>query len=130
MSERADPTSQGPGATSEEGEAWARVLASWADEEAHRAYLARLADMDGYAAAGARYRAVLAGRPEDAMALRMRDEVVRKATVFGLASLPRTRRSELPRWARRVMLVLALLGGAGVVGLVARIIHELVGARS
>ena len=69
MPEPAHPTSLEPGAPSDEEQAWARVLASWPDEAAHRAYLARLTDMEGYAVAGGRYRAVLAERPEDAMAL-------------------------------------------------------------
>ena len=56
----------------------------------HRAYLRRFTDLEGFAVAGGRYRAVLAERPGDAVALRMRDELVKRATVYGLATLPRT----------------------------------------
>lgn len=73
-----------------EDAAWAEVLAGWDDEARHRAYLARFDDLDGLAAAGGRYRAVLAKRPGDAVAARFRDEVVRRAMAQGLASLPRS----------------------------------------
>jgi hypothetical protein len=102
MSEAADPTAPAPSNPSEE-EAWSLVLASWGDEAAHRAYLARFTDLEGFAVAGARYRAVLAERPQDPVALRMREELLRKATVVGLASLPRTPRRELPMAARRLI---------------------------
>jgi hypothetical protein len=130
MSEPVHPNSLEPGAPSEEEQAWERVLASWPDEAAHRAYLARCTDLDGYAVAGGRYRGVLAERPEDAMALRMRDEVVRKATVFGLASLPRVPRTGAPRWARWLVLAIALLVVLGAVATVAALLYRLVGAGS
>ena len=60
----------------------------------------------------------------------MRDEVVRKATVLGLASLPRSQRPGMSRWVRRLVTLLVLMGGAVVVGLVAGIIRNLVGTRS
>jgi hypothetical protein len=129
MSEPAQRNSLEPGAPSDEEQAWARVLASWSDEAAHQAYLACCRDMDGYAVAGGRYRAVLAERPEDAMALRMRDEVVRKATVFGLALLPRARRTEAPRWARWLLLALALLVLLGAIVAAAKLFYRLAGAR-
>ncbi|ACG75663.1 conserved hypothetical protein [Anaeromyxobacter sp. K] len=96
-----------------EAEAWARVLAAWGDEGAHRAYLARFADLEGLAVAGGRYRAVLAERPGDPTAARLRDEVVKRATVQGLASLPRT----VPRQAGKlhrglVVAALVALGAA------------------
>ncbi|MFY3743787.1 hypothetical protein ACOQFB_07755 [Anaeromyxobacter sp. Red801] len=100
-----DPADADPAA---EAEAWARVVEAWGDEGAHRAYLARFADLEGLAVAGGRYRAVLAERPGDAVAARFRDEVVKRATVQGLASLPRT----VPRQAgklRRALVVAALL---------------------
>lgn len=90
-----------------EAEAWAAVLAAWEDEAAHRAYLARFADLEGLAVAGRRYRAVLAARPADAVAARWRDEVVKRATVAGLALLPRTRPpplTKVPRTLRNVLL--------------------------
>jgi hypothetical protein len=77
-------------APSTEEEAWALVLARWGDEEAHRAYLARFADLEGLGRAGQRYREVLASRPEDPVAARWRDEIVKRALVEGLAQLPRT----------------------------------------
>ena len=96
-----------------EPEAWAAVLAAWEDEAAHRAYLARFADLEGLAHAGGRYRAVLAERPGDALAARFRDEVVRRATVQGLASLPRAAPPRVGR-LRRGLLVLALLVSGGL----------------
>ncbi len=128
MSEPELPTHLEPNAPSGEEQAWARVLEAWEDEAVHRAYLARFTDMEGLAAAGARYRAVLADRPKDAMGLRMRDEVVRKATVLGLASLPRVRRTEAPRWARWLVLALALLVVLGAVATAAVFLFRLVGA--
>ncbi|BDG03476.1 hypothetical protein [Anaeromyxobacter oryzae] len=100
----------GPGEA--EPEAWARVLAAWEDDAAHHAYLARFGDLEGLAVAGGRYRAVLAERPGDPVALRYRDEVVKRATVAGLAQLPRTRpRPPIPR-AAQVLLVWLLVAAA------------------
>jgi len=113
-----------------EDEAWAQVLAAWGDEAVHRAYLARFVDLEGLAMAGGRYKAVLAERPDDAMAARMRGEVVKKAMVYGMAALPRTRRRELPRWARRLVTLLALLGGAAAVGFAAGLVRRLLGVGS
>lgn len=106
-----DPASaQPPGATDDE--AWAAVLARWEDEESHHAFLARFGDLAGLAEAGRRYREVLAGKPGDAVALRWRDEIVRRATAQGLMQLPRTSppavSPKLVRWA-----VLAGMIGAG-----------------
>lgn len=95
-----------PGAAEDaaEAEAWAAVLAAWEDDGRHRAYLDGLRGLDALALAGGRYRAVLEARPADAVALRWRDEVVRRATVAGLATLPRAA-PELSRLARRVRIV-------------------------
>ncbi len=127
MSEAADPTPPAPSTPSEE-EAWALVQGSWAEEAAHRAYLARFTDLEGLAVAGARYRAVLAERPQDPVALRMREELLRKATVLGLASLPRTPRRGLPVAARRLIQVATVVFAGVVVWAVYRLIVFL-GAR-
>ncbi len=128
MSDPADTNPPRPGGASEE-EAWAEVLARWGDEGAHAAYLKRFSDLEGMAVAGGRYRAVLAQRPDDPVALRMRDEVVRKATVVGLATMPRTappRTPSVPRW---VVVVLATSLGSALVWVVYQLI-VLVGATS
>jgi hypothetical protein len=88
------PGAPAPAAHAAEEAAWAEVVSRWGDDEAHRGYLARFADLDGLARAGGRYRDALAARPGDAVAARWRDEVVKRATVQGLASLPRTRPPE------------------------------------
>ncbi len=62
-----DPTRDGaeaPGAGEEA--AWAGLRARWGDEEAHRALLAGVNDLEGLARVGARYREVLVERPDDA----------------------------------------------------------------
>jgi hypothetical protein len=96
-----------------EAEAWSEVLARWSDDEAHRGYLARFGDLEGLAQAGRRYREVLAVRPEDAVARRWRDEILKRATVQGLAQLPRT---PPPRrvgpGARRALLLAVVLASA------------------
>ncbi len=103
-----------------EPEAWEAVVARWADESAHRAYLARFTDLDGLAVAGRRYREALAARPADPVASRWRDEVVRRAMAQGLAQIPRARPPRaLPRWARlalalAVSVVLSALGWIAV----------------
>ncbi len=95
-------------------EAWAEVLAGWDDDGRHRAYLAGCADLEALARAGARYREVLEARPDDGVARRWRDEVIRRATVAGLAALPRAAPAlAVPRWVR------AALVGAVVVALAA-----------
>jgi hypothetical protein len=84
----------------EEERRWQELRARWGDEEAHRSFLAAFQDIEGLARAGRRYRDAIAAAPDDAVAARWRDEVVKRATVAGLASLPRTpRREQLPRWA-------------------------------
>ncbi|HEU4383254.1 MAG TPA: hypothetical protein VFR85_07075 [Anaeromyxobacteraceae bacterium] len=96
--------------------AWSALLSRWDDEEAHRAYLARFADLDGLAGAGSRYRQVLSERPGDAVALRWRDEILRRATAQGLSQLPRFSpprpSSKAYRWA-------VLAGMIGAVALAA-----------
>jgi hypothetical protein len=120
MSELGDTRAPGTepltGGGSGEDEAWAQVVARWDDEAAHRAYLAGYNDLEGIGRAGRRYRAVLAERPGDAMAQRMREVVVKKATALGFASLPRTTppREESPR-LRKVKLALYFsLGSSGL----------------
>ncbi len=89
--------------------AWAEVEARWADQAAHLAYLARFPDLDGLTTAGRRYREALAARPGDAVAVAMRAEVVKRATVVGLAMLPRTAppRATWGGWRRLALAVLA-----------------------
>ncbi|HET8733856.1 MAG TPA: hypothetical protein VFM45_08795 [Anaeromyxobacteraceae bacterium] len=98
-----------------EPEAWARVEAAWGDEAVHRAYLARFADLEGLAVAGGRYRAALDARPGDPLAARFREEVVKRATVQGLASLPRAAPRAPDPLRRRLALSYgrAVLGGLG-----------------
>ncbi len=114
-----------------EAEAWARVLAAWDDAEAHRAYLARCADLDALARAGRRYRAVLDARPDDPTATRAIADILGRATVQGLASLPRTPppRAVPPRLRRLAVVVLAVLLAA-LAFAAARGIAAALGARS
>jgi hypothetical protein len=70
--------------------AWAELLLAWEDEARHRAYLAQFTDLEGLAVAGRRYRDALAARPDDPLAARFRDEVVKRAMVQGLVAFPRT----------------------------------------
>src|SRR6266545_4077762 len=65
--------------------AWAEVAARWDDEEAHREYLSRLCDLEALSEAGRRYKAALDVRPDDPVARRWRDEVVRRATAVARA---------------------------------------------
>jgi hypothetical protein len=112
-----------------EEEAWAEVLARWEDEGAHRQYLARFGDLDGLAAAGRRYRTALEEGRGDPIAARWREEVLKRAAVQGLASLPRT---PPPRSARRALrwAILAALSAVVAIGLavVGRLLSNL-GAR-
>jgi hypothetical protein len=107
----ATPASGAPlaGAAPDEPAAWAEVEARWGEAAAHHAYLARFPDLDGLATAGRRYRAVLAARPGDAMALAMKAEVLKRATVVGLAMLPRSAppAAATGRWKRISLLLLA-----------------------
>jgi hypothetical protein len=96
-----------PGLPSEE-EAWAAVRAAWGDDAAHRAYLARFSDLEGLAVAGRRYRDALVAAPADPVAARWRDEVMKRATVAGLAQLPRSAPAPAaPPWVRRAVWVAA-----------------------
>lgn len=101
-------------AAAAEAAAWAEVEARWAEPAAHQAYLARFPDLDGLSAAGRRYRDVLAARPGDAVALAMKAEIVKRATVVGLAMLPRSPPpAAAGRWKRVALLLLAAwLGSA------------------
>ncbi len=104
------------GAAEAGDEGWAALQARWGDDEAHRAYLAGAQDLAGLTEVGRRYREALERRPDDAVALRWRDEIVKRASVLALAQLPRTRPPRaVPRWLRMVgVLVAALLVGAAV----------------
>lgn len=97
-------------------EAWAALRARWSDEEAHRAFLARFPELESLAEAGRRYREVLDRSPEDPMARRFRDEILRRATVLAMAQLPRTKppRTVSPG-ARRAILAAGLAVGAAAV---------------
>jgi hypothetical protein len=98
----------------EEQLGWEALRERWSDDAAHRAWLSGFTDLEGLARAGQRYRAVLEATPGDPVAARWRDEIVKRATVHGLASLPRTSpRAPLPRWVARagVALLGALLVG-------------------
>jgi len=111
-----EATTEGaPAPEAGEEAAWASLRARWDDEDAHRAFLSGVNDLEGLARAGARYRAVLADLPGDPAALRGRDDVLRKAAVLGLAAVPRTSppRSS-PPWVRGGLLAAlgALLLGA------------------
>ncbi len=106
-----NPSAAGP-AHPGEAEAWADLRARWDDPLAHRAFLARLGDLEALARAGARYRAVLESTPDDPVAAAGRDEVLRKATVLGLAAVPRTAPpAPLSPWVKRgILATLAVLG--------------------
>jgi hypothetical protein len=85
--------------------AWAGLRARWDEPAAHRAFLSGCADLEALARAGARYRAALQERPDDAIAAAGRDEVLRKATVLGLASVPRTAPpAPVSPWVKRGLL--------------------------
>jgi hypothetical protein len=85
----------------------ARILADVKDP-ARQAYLARFSDLDGLTTAGRRYREVLAARPGDAVALAMKAEILKRATVVGLSMLPRSAPPSAPgRWKRVSLLLLA-----------------------
>lgn len=101
---------------SEETDAWAEVEARWAEPAAHLAYLARFPDLDGLGQAGRRYRAALEARPGDATALAMKAEILKRATVVGLAMLPRTPPPSpaAGRWKRAVLVALTLSMGAAL----------------
>lgn len=115
-----DPVADLGPTTDPEPAAWAEVVARWDEPAAHRAYLGRFPDLDGLATAGRRYREVLAARPQDAVAQAMKAEVVKRATVVGLASLPRTPPPALAggRWRRIAVLALAAWLASAVAWLV------------
>jgi hypothetical protein len=97
-----------------EAEAWARVEAAWEDVAAHRAYLARCTSLEELAAAGRRYRDALAARPGDPVAGRMREELVKRATVVGLSTMPRTAPPTRSPTLRRILV--AAYVAIGVLG--------------
>jgi hypothetical protein len=98
-----------PNPADPEPAAWAEVLARWGEPAVHQAYLARFPDLDGLTTAGRRYREVLAARPGDTVAIAMKGEILKRATVVGLAMLPRTAPPDpqTARWKRWAILLLA-----------------------
>jgi hypothetical protein len=107
-----DPTLPVAPVQAGEEAAWADLRACWGDPLAHRAYLARFADLEGLARAGARYRAAIESAPDDPVAAAGRDEVLRKAALLGLAAIPRTIPPEpgSPWMKRGVVAALVILG--------------------
>lgn len=110
----AEPTGQARSREEEADAAWAEVEARWQDDEAHRAFLARHPDLESLAEAGRRYRKAMEERPGDAVALRWRDEVLKRATVIAMAQLPRTAPPRrVPSGLRRALLLAAVAATAG-----------------
>ena len=109
------PPLASPAGLDEEG-AWAELRARWDDPLAHRAFLTRCRDLDALARAGALYRAALQAEPDDPVAAAGRDEVLRKATVLGLAAVPRIAPPvPISPWVKRgvlAALAVLLLGAA------------------
>jgi len=126
---RTDPEPAPPAALPTEEAAWAEVLAAWSDEAAHRRYLARFQSLEALTVAGGRYKAVLEERRDDAMALLMRGEIVKKATAYALAAIPRTPAAP-PKLVRRLSLGFALLAGGAAAWAAFRLAVMLMGARS
>lgn len=122
--------SSAPENVAAEETAWAEVLQAWGDEGIHRDYLARFSDLEGLAVAGRRYRDALAAHPDDPVAARFRDEVLKRAMVQGLVSLPRTPPpAQQPRTLVRAVLVAMAVGlGAATLWVIGRL-PVLVGAR-
>jgi hypothetical protein len=91
--------------------AWAEVSERWADEQAHRAFVDRLGDLEALAEAGRRYKVTLDARPGDEVAARWRDEVVKRATALAFAQLPRTKPPRrLPAGPVRALVLLFVAG--------------------
>jgi hypothetical protein len=91
---------------------WAEVLRHWDDEAVHRRLVDSARDLEALAEVGRHYRHLLEERPGDPVALRFRDEVVKRANALALASLPRTRPPRtLPSAYRKAVLVAIALGG-------------------
>jgi hypothetical protein len=103
--------------------AWAEVTARWDEEASHRAFLDRCGDLDGLAEAGRRYRTALEECPADAIALRWRDEVVKRATALAMAQLPRTAppRRLSPGARRALLFAVAASTAAAVVWVLLRL---------
>jgi hypothetical protein len=118
----AEPT---PPPSLDEPAEWAAVEARWSEPAAHRAYLARFPDLDGLTTAGRRYRDALAARPGDAVALAMKAEVLKRATVVGLSMLPRTAPPPAAggRWKRRSLLLLAAWLGSTLAYVLWKLLH-------
>ena len=113
----ADPTIDAGPAYPGEDEAWAALRARWDDPQAHREFLLRFGDLEALARVGARYRDVLRTRPDDAMAAAGRDEVLRKATILGLAAVPRTVPSApVSPWVKRGLVAILVVLGLGIAG--------------
>ncbi len=93
----------------DEAAAWAEVERRWGEPAIHQAYVARFNDLAAIAIAGRRYRDALAARPGDPVALAMKEALLRKATVLGLAQLPRSAPPRVPErgWRRRALLLAA-----------------------
>jgi hypothetical protein len=119
------PTAEGANAGEEE--AWADVTRAWLDEERHRAYLDRFGDLDGLAVAGRRYRDVLLARPDDPVALRFREEILRRAAAKWLTALPRTEAAS--GRGRRAALVAAIALAVVLAAFAARALVAILGAR-
>ncbi len=118
------PSSPSENVPAEEA-AWAELLLAWDDEARHRAYLARFTDLDARAVAGRRYRDALATRPDDPVAARFRDEVVKRAMVLGLVALPRT--PPPARGRRKIARAAVLAFGAALGATTWWVVHSLGG---
>jgi hypothetical protein len=104
--------------------AWAALQASWGEPSAHQALLSGCGTLEGLTELGRRYRAVLETRPQDPMALQMKAEIIKRATILGLSQLPRTRPPAILRrkFPRKLLIGGTLVIASGVSWVLARLV--------
>lgn len=94
---------------------WARLGLAWSDFSAHQRLIGEAAARNEFNGLGNHYRSWLASNPKDEVALKAREELIRKATAAMLTRLPAEEKGIGLAQAKRIRSALLLLFLAGVV---------------
>jgi hypothetical protein len=104
-------------------EAWVALLRAWGDDAAHEALRQRAHQEDMLGALGRLYRLRLAVEPNDPIAEKGRNEVLRLATA-AMGSLSRGDAAVAPQRMKTVLTGVAVLFAVGAVGLLIRLLVQ------
>ena len=103
---------------------WVALLGRWGELDQHDALIVSALGKGEMPALGRLYRLYLARAPEDPLARRGREEVVRRASVPGLTAAPVARTEQQPQWMVALVVVMGLSAAIAAILLVRALLGE------